>query len=193
MASTISAGTTSGTALNFAGDTSGNLAFQTQAGVNTITIANQTGTLNAAGPTFRAYQSSTQTLSSSTNTLIQLQTENWDTAGAFNNTGSTVTLNSISVPAYAFAPPIAGYYQINASIRVGASATEIIATLYKNGSADSLGTDSNGGQYQSVVATIVYLNGTSDYIQFYGFFGTGQVTGFASSQVYFNACLLRSA
>lgn len=45
MASIISAGTTSGTALNFTGDTSGNLAFQTGAGANTITVPNQTGTL----------------------------------------------------------------------------------------------------------------------------------------------------
>ena len=45
MASTISAGTTTGTALNFTGDTSGNLAFQTQAGANTITVPNETGTI----------------------------------------------------------------------------------------------------------------------------------------------------
>jgi hypothetical protein len=46
MASTISAGTSSGTALNFTGDTSGNLAFQTGAGANTITVPNATGTIN---------------------------------------------------------------------------------------------------------------------------------------------------
>lgn len=45
MASIISAGTSSGTALNMSGDTSGNLAFQTQAGANTITVPNVTGTL----------------------------------------------------------------------------------------------------------------------------------------------------
>jgi hypothetical protein len=45
MASIISAGTSSGTALNFTGDTSGNLAFQTGAGANTMTVPNTTGTL----------------------------------------------------------------------------------------------------------------------------------------------------
>jgi hypothetical protein len=45
MASIISAGTTSGTALNLSGDTTGNLAFTTQAGANTITVPNVTGTL----------------------------------------------------------------------------------------------------------------------------------------------------
>jgi hypothetical protein len=45
MASIISAGTSSGTALNLSGDTSGNLAFQTGAGANTITVPNATGTV----------------------------------------------------------------------------------------------------------------------------------------------------
>jgi hypothetical protein len=45
MASIISAGTTSGTALNLSGDTTGNLAFTTQAGANTITVPNETGTI----------------------------------------------------------------------------------------------------------------------------------------------------
>lgn len=45
MASTISAGTTSGTAIAITGDTTGNLAFTTQAGANTITVPNSTGTL----------------------------------------------------------------------------------------------------------------------------------------------------
>lgn len=45
MASIISAGTSSGTALNMTGDTSGNLAFQTQAGANTISVPNATGTM----------------------------------------------------------------------------------------------------------------------------------------------------
>jgi hypothetical protein len=45
MASIISAGTTSGTALNISGDTSGNLAFQTQAGTYTVTVPNETGTI----------------------------------------------------------------------------------------------------------------------------------------------------
>jgi hypothetical protein len=49
MASTISAGTTSGTAIAIAGDTTGNLAFTTQAGANTITVPNSTGTIVTTG------------------------------------------------------------------------------------------------------------------------------------------------
>ena len=49
MASTISAGTTSGTAIAITGDTTGNLAFTTQAGTNTITVPNSTGTILTTG------------------------------------------------------------------------------------------------------------------------------------------------
>jgi len=49
MASIISAGTTAGTALNMTGDTTGNLAFQTAAGANTITVPNGTGTIAVQG------------------------------------------------------------------------------------------------------------------------------------------------
>jgi uncharacterized protein (AIM24 family) len=45
MASIISAGTTSGTAIAVSGDTTGDLAFTTQAGANTITVPNATGTV----------------------------------------------------------------------------------------------------------------------------------------------------
>jgi hypothetical protein len=45
MASTISAGTSAGTAIAISGDTTGNLAFTTQAGTNTITVPNSTGTV----------------------------------------------------------------------------------------------------------------------------------------------------
>ena len=45
MASIISAGTSAGTAIAISGDTSGNLAFTTQAGANTITVPNASGTI----------------------------------------------------------------------------------------------------------------------------------------------------
>jgi hypothetical protein len=49
MPSIISAGTTSGTALSLSSDTTGNLAFTTQNGANTITVPNATGTLALTG------------------------------------------------------------------------------------------------------------------------------------------------
>jgi hypothetical protein len=69
MASIISAGTTSGTALNLSGDTSGNLAFTTQAGANTITVPNVTGTLltnKTAGTVLQVVQYTSTTNNSTT-------------------------------------------------------------------------------------------------------------------------------
>jgi hypothetical protein len=69
MASTISAGTTTGTALNFTGDTSGNLAFQTGAGANTITVPNVTGTLltnKTTGTVLQVVNATYSTLTSTT-------------------------------------------------------------------------------------------------------------------------------
>jgi hypothetical protein len=71
MASIISAGTTSGTALNLSGDTSGNLAFTTQAGANTITVPNVTGTLltnKSAGTVLQVVYSALNTKASSAST-----------------------------------------------------------------------------------------------------------------------------
>lgn len=181
------------------GDTSGaiTLSAPAVAGTNTLTLPASTGTVAltsqiptvVVGPTFSAYQSSTQTLSGSTNTLINLQTENWDTGSFFNNTGSTVG----GVPAYAFLPTVAGYYQVNGGIRVGAALSEVIAFVYKNGSNVAYGSDVTTVGLQSTVSTIVYLNGSTDYIQLYGFVGAGQVLNASAPTVYFNGCYLRGA
>lgn len=66
MASIISAGTTSGTALNLSGDTSGNLAFTTQAGANTITVPNGTGTLAVQGVSTNIVSGTSQNSTSGT-------------------------------------------------------------------------------------------------------------------------------
>jgi hypothetical protein len=177
--------------INLLGSTSGavTIAAPAVAGTNTLTLPAATGTVSITGPTFSAYQSSTQNLSSATNTLINLQTESWDTGSFFNNTGSTVG----GVPAYAFLPTVAGYYQVNGGIRAGASTTEIIAFIFKNGSNVAYGSNITANGLQSTVSTIVFLNGTTDYIQLYGFVGSGQILNASESTVYFNSCYLRGA
>lgn len=74
MASIISAGTTTGTALNVTPDTSGNLAFQTQNGANTVTVPNATGTVMVADASGHA------------------------SASAFIPSGSTVPTNGVYLP-----------------------------------------------------------------------------------------------
>jgi hypothetical protein len=87
MASTISAGTTAGTAIAIAGDTTGNLAFQTNGtttamtintsqGVsvlNCLAVGNATPSTSGAGITFPA----TQSASSDANTLDDYEEGEW--------------------------------------------------------------------------------------------------------------------
>jgi hypothetical protein len=81
MSTIISAGTTTGTALNVTPDTSGNLAFQTQAGANTITVPNTTGTLALTGAAVAKSQLPA-------GTVLQV------VFGSVNTGGSSTTTNS---------------------------------------------------------------------------------------------------
>lgn len=180
------------------GDTSGavTLAVPAVAGTNTVTIPAQTGTMMVNGPTFRAVNNATQSITVNTFTLTSLQTKSWDTATAFNNTGSTVTLNGISAPAYAFAPNVAGYYQVNCTINAGTGSTgqiRILASLYKNGSVYDYGMNVSGSAAYGTTSTyLIYMNGTSDYIQLYAYV-QASVAVLDNALCSFSAALVRGA
>lgn len=132
-------------------------------------------TLVSGGPSFNVYANAGQSLPATTQTQISLQNKLFDTMGCFNNTASSTTLNGLTVPAYSFMPPVEGYYQINFSVRQASSSTEIVAGVTKNGGSNAgLGTDILTG-WSSAGGTLVYLNGTTDYIQLQCWVG-GSVT-----------------
>jgi len=170
------------------GDTSGSITVEAPsvAGTHTLTLPKVTSTLattaDISGPAFSAYQSSSQTLSTSTNTKIQYQTERFDTNSNYDN-----------VTNYRFTPTVEGYYQVNASLGVGASATGVYTQIFKNGSLYEGSYDAGHSTITSTISSLVYLNGTTDYIEIYGNFGSGQVTAASSSQTWFNAVLVRAA
>jgi hypothetical protein len=158
-----------------------------QAGLGTNVVGN--------GPSFSAYQSTQQaSLTSNVTTLLQFQTEEWDTGGCFNNTGSTVTLNGVSAPQYSFAPNIAGYYQISAGAAVASSVVYMFLIVYKNGSAFKRLINTNTATVAGINGSaLVYCNGTSDYIQIYLNQGGNQQLVNALDQTYFQAAMVRSA
>jgi hypothetical protein len=150
------------------------------------------------GPAFRATNSSNQSYSSSTFTKVSFQTEVFDTASCFNNTGSTVG----SIPAYAFLPNVAGYYYVSLTLNHNwVTAASVVATLiYKNGSLDtttSVRFNSNVGPWGGYNAnSIIYLNGTTDYIEPYAWTNNGTPTIDTSGNngsTIFTACLIRGA
>ena len=182
--SILNATTTSGVVLT--GDTTGNLTIQSAG--NTVCTITATGA-NAgiqlaswAAPAFSAYQSTLQTLSTSTHTKILFQTKEFDT----NNNFASST----------FTPTVAGYYQINASgALVSSVATWSNLKLYKNGSyfKQSFAPSSSAQIDVAGFTGLVYANGTTDYFEIYGVVGAGQNTNAGQTVTWFQAAMVRSA
>jgi hypothetical protein len=191
MSSVVIAGDTSGTITLQAPAVSGSTVLTLPAVAGTVVVTGSSAvvsqTMLAAGvsgngPSFSAYQSSSQTLSSNTWTKINLQTEEWDTNSNFDNTTN-----------YRFTPTVAGYYQVNGAVAILSSNTAITAAIYKNGSSYKISNQSNNYMYIGNVNALVYLNGTTDYIELYCNIGTGQGLTAAASTTYFQAAMVRSA
>ena len=113
-------------------------------------------------PAFSAYANADLTISDATFTKVPINTVRYDTTSDFDTTN------------YRFNPSVAGYYQINGDIRFsgGTNITAAIFVFYKNGSqfegpnlVSGISTSSNLTLNGS---TMVYLNGTTDYIEMYG-------------------------
>jgi len=153
-------------------------AFDAYTAAGWVSVATS-ATAPVNGPAFSAYLAGgSQSITGGTETVAILDTKEFDTAGCFNNTGSTVTLNGLSVPAYAFCPNVAGYYQVSANLRYGATSTFSACVAYFS---------KNGGQYyrwfelttgawttgwSTAGSMLMYFNGTGDYVQL-----TGSVSG----------------
>jgi hypothetical protein len=156
----------------------------------TATMPAATGTVMVSGnmPAFSAYLGTNQSVSSSTYTKIQCNTEEFDTNSSYDNATN-----------YRFQPTIAGYYQINIRVDVGTSSiTACVAAIYKNGSAFKFG--SSFGQSATIIFTaatasaLVYLNGSTDYIEAYGYVtATTPVFYAGQNATYFQAAMVRSA
>ena len=197
------------------GDTSGaiTLSAPSVAGTNTITLPANTGTVITTassavvtqamlasnvvgnGPTFSAYVSSNQSVSNNTGTTLAANTKEWDTGTCYNNTGSTVTLNGLSVPAYCFCPNVAGYYQFNASIQPGYSSLSRFGIFFsKNGTSSKRTNDLNSSLNNLGGNCIFYLNGTGDYVYIYGYISASGTLTFngGSDSSYFQGAMVRS-
>jgi hypothetical protein len=176
--------------------------LQLQSGGTTIATISSTGiTTQVGAPAFSTYPNAQQTISNATFTLVANQVEDYDTGGCYNNTGSTVTLNGLSVPAYAFCPNVAGYYIFTGAIQWGSTIGGTLVQLYKNGGSSQKrgwfsGSSSTAG---TNVIAMFYLNGTGDYVQLYAYQGSGtsQITAPGPTDFlyvqYFQGAMIRSA
>lgn len=159
------------------GDTSGSITLQAPAvaGTNTLTLPALTGTVltstspqssfpsNIAGngPAFSAYIGTSQAVSANTNTKITFNTKDFDTNNCFD-----------AITNYRFTPTVAGYYLITITFGTAYATAIAFTTLYKNGAGVFTGARadlSGAGCYANTSSTLIYFNGTTDYLEAYGY------------------------
>jgi len=172
--------------LTILGDTSGSVVLQAPAvsGSTTITMPAATGTMMVSGnmPLFRAIPASNQTVSHSTTTKVNFGTETYDTNNNFASSR--------------FTPTVAGYYQINATIRFNGTYTSAAFTLFKNGgNVGYLGTTASSSDTIKSGSSLQYMNGSTDYLEIYvNMTGTGLTVGSSNPNTnYFSGSLVRAA
>jgi hypothetical protein len=163
-----------------------NTAAQTVATTLTVTgVSTLTGgfTVGAtAAPAFSAYLGSAQTVTSGVETKVTINTEEFDTASAYDKDTN-----------YRFTPLVAGYYQINGSVYPSTTTTITSAVIWKNGARYKFTTVA-GSNSSANTQSIVYFNGTTDYVELYTIISgvtPGLNTGIFSCS--FSGCLVRSA
>ena len=159
MASLIPSGSASGTG-------SMTLSAPVTNSNQTATLPDATGTVMVSGnmPAFSAYLGSPQSVTSGVTTKCTLDTEIFDTNNNFASSR--------------FTPTIAGYYQIDCTMRYSIGSAFIAnasITIFKNGSDYNrvaqlnIGTNAQFSGDQTLSGSaIVYCNGTTDYIEMYG-------------------------
>lgn len=172
------------------GDTSGAITLQAPAvaGSTTLNLPASSGTVltsvspasdlpsSIKGPAFSAYASSGTSISNGAFTKVLYDVEEFDTANCYSSSR--------------FTPNVAGYYLITASnnITSGTIGTNNVMTIYKNGSWYR-----SGSSYYWSISSIIYCNGSTDYIEIYIFNNaTGAVTG-TSTYNYFAGSMIRAA
>ena len=153
---------------------------------NTGTIITTASTFGATGPAFGA-TAGALTLSASTWTKIPFSSEVFDTNNNYDPTTN-----------YRFTPTVAGYYYFTIQVFMSVNANRGAVSIYKNGSSSiekyDLGSAAGGGITFSVTG-LIYLNGSSDYVEAYAYQeGTGTTAiNTSGSLTVFSGFLSRAA
>lgn len=137
--------------------------------------------IGGTGPAFSAYQSTAQPFTINTPVKIQFQTKEFDTSTSFDNTTN-----------YRFTPTVAGYYQISSGFTYTTGSQANNLSIYKNGSQNKA-LASNSSAQGAFGSALVYLNGSTDYIEIFATIGSTQSSLTGASYTYFQAFLARSA
>jgi hypothetical protein len=137
---------------------------------------------------FSAYLSANQSISATSFTKAQFNTTEFNLGSAYDATTN-----------YRFTPTVAGYYQVNLTIYTSATgSTQGNAYIYKNGVSFRAGQITAANLQVVPVPAIIYLNGSTDYIEAFSYVtgGTSIVIAGTSANAplcYFQAMLIRNA
>ena len=145
----------------------------------TVTQTTLATPVAGTGPAFSASAVGTFSIAANTWTKLTFNTEQFDTN---NNYDSTTN--------YRFTPTVAGYYQfnfVNAQLLAGTG----YLSIYKNGNS---GTNQYGASANPSGSTVLYMNGSTDYVEVYAYNSSVLSGGAASSTlVCFSGALVRAA
>ena len=140
------------------------------------------------GPAFCAYRSGNQTgLTNNTYVKAQLNAEEFDTSGCFDPTTN-----------YRFTPNVEGYYNFQWSIDCrGTTLTVGHGQLYKNGVAHKSGSwaASSSSVAVSAGSATVYMNGSTDYVELFGYTAaaSGNLFNSGAAATYLSGHFVRGA
>jgi hypothetical protein len=161
---------------------------------NTGTVITTGSTFAGTGPAFLSVLTSNQTINHNTVTKLTLNTEVIDTNNCYDPTTN-----------YRFTPNVAGYYQITTQVVFNATATRnylFAAFIYKNGSSLSNATANlsitvgSGSDNTVPVSTLVFMNGTTDYLEVYVYhfdYTSSASANAKNAGTFFNGSLVRAA
>ena len=158
-----------------------------QSGV--VTQADLAPNVVGNGPCFSAYQSVAQSIPLTAYTKVILQSVD----PLFPNIGFTVGATAGDLLSR-FQPTVAGYYQFNGNCQL-TSTGFLAALIYKNGVNTKQGAYTAVATVQPAVgiSALLYLNGTSDYVELFVYSSVAAPLSASSVSTYFQGFLARSA
>jgi hypothetical protein len=180
--------------IKLTGDTSGEITISAPAvaGTNTLTLPANTATVGIVGGVFSAFVDTAQTITNNSTTKVTLDGENFDPESEFDSTTN-----------YRYTPSVSGYYQVNFGVRLNPGVSinannQLQSFIYKNGASicrSSNRQDNTGASMSASGSEIVFLNGSTDYIELYVYQSTGvscTTTDTANGGTYLSAVFIRS-
>jgi len=130
------------------------------------------------GPAFIARKTAQQAISANTATKVTMDVEDYDTDNCFDLTNDR------------FTPNVAGFYQVNGIAYMSTISGAAYSFIYKNGAIELYG--SGAPQGISGVSGLVYMNGTTDYLELWCYVN-GTIVYDGAGLTHFSAYLARKA